>query len=63
MGRGMGMGKGMRYGPMPQASGMGPTMPQPTKEQELQMLKQQADFMKQQIEGINKRISELEEKK
>lgn len=35
MGRGMGhgMGGGMGYGPMPQASGMGPSIPQPTKEQ------------------------------
>jgi len=64
MGRGMGMGKGMGggmgYGQMPQAPGMGPTMPQLTKEQELQMLKQQSAFMKQQIEEINKRIKELE---
>lgn len=64
MGRGMGRGMGMGYGigPMPQYS-QPPGFPQPTKEQELQMLKQQVDFLKQQLDMINSRIKELENKK
>ena len=73
MGRGMGS-RGMGYGPISQAPGtqqtpptgpmpsMGPTGPQPTREQELQALKQQANFLRQQLDAINKRISELEKK-
>jgi len=73
-GMGRGMGYGMGYGPMPQAPGvqsspaapqapgMGPAGPQPTPEQELQALKQQADFLRQQLDAINKRIGELEKK-
>ena len=60
MGRGMGMGYGI--GQMPQYS-QPPGFPQPTKEQELQMLKQQVDFLKQQLDMINSRIKELENKK
>lgn len=65
MGRGMGMRRGMGYGfgPMQQPP-MPPTgSPQPTPEQELQMLKQQADFLKHQVDMINQRIRELENKK
>ncbi len=64
MGRGMGRGMGMGYGigQMPQYS-QPPGFPQPTKEQELQMLKQQVDFLKQQLDMINNRIKELENKK
>ncbi|NOR18147.1 dinitrogenase iron-molybdenum cofactor biosynthesis protein [candidate division WOR-3 bacterium] len=60
MGRGMGMGYGI--GPMPQYS-QPPGSPQPTKEQELQMLRQQVDSLKQQLDMINNRIKELENKK
>ncbi|MCK4251528.1 DUF5320 family protein [candidate division WOR-3 bacterium] len=64
MGRGMGRGMGMGYGigPMPQYS-QPPGSPQPTKEQELQMLRQQVDSLKQQLDMINNRIKELENKK
>lgn len=64
MGRGMGRGMGMGYGigPMPQYS-QPPVSPQPTKEQELQMLRQQVDSLKQQLDMINNRIKELENKK
>jgi len=40
-----------------------PGMPQPTKEQELQMLKEQANFMKQEMDEINKRLNELSKNK
>jgi len=60
-GRGVGMGRGMGAG-MPGAPGGGP-LPQMTREQELDMLKQQARAMMEQLKGIQKRISDLEEKK
>jgi len=64
MGRGMGSGMGMGYGISPIPQYPSPTgFPQPTKEQELQMLKQQVDFLKQQLDMINSRIKELENKK
>jgi hypothetical protein len=44
------------WGAMPFA-GPAPSMP---KEQELQMLKSQAQWIKQQLEQINQRIAELE---
>ena len=50
---GMGMGAGM----VPGASMTPPA--QMTKEQELEMLKQQADALQQQIEEINARIREI----
>jgi len=54
---GFGMGRGrcwpsMSYGPTGGAT--------PSPDQELQLLKQQADFLRQQLDAINKRISELE---
>lgn len=69
MGRGMGGGWGRQMGYPPQppgaASSQPPSMtpPQSTPEQELQALKQQAEFLRQQIDMINKRIVELEKKK
>jgi len=72
MGRGMGMGGGMGRGggmgmgggppfaqPMPQ-----PPMPPPQQmntAQELQMLKGQAEALRQQLEQLNQRIKQLEE--
>ena len=53
MGRGMGRGAGM----VPGAS-MTP-LAQMTKEQELEMLKQQGDALQQQIEEVNARIREI----
>jgi predicted Fe-Mo cluster-binding NifX family protein len=66
MGMGAGMGRGsMNYGsePMQQPPMSQPGFPQPNPEQELQMLKQQANYLKQQLETISKRIKELENKK
>jgi len=76
MGRGRGMGRGMGWGggwpgvgygptsgPPGAGPGMGPTTSQLTPEQELQMLKQQADFLQQQLDAIRKRIEELGKKK
>lgn len=74
MGRGMGMGGGMgrgmgRWGamgpgmqPMPASQAGFPPQQQMTKEQELQMLKDQAEAMKQQMDQILNRIKDLEEK-
>jgi hypothetical protein len=44
----------------PQAPGVAPA--QATPEQELQACRQQADFLRQQMEAISKRIAELEKK-
>jgi len=67
MGAGMGrsMGRDTGYGsePMQQPPMSQPGFPQPNPEQELQMLKQQANYLKQQLETISKRIKELENKK
>jgi hypothetical protein len=38
-----------------------PAGPMMTSEQELNLLKNQADFLKQQLEQIDKRVKELEE--
>jgi len=71
MGRGMGMGRGMAMNP-----GMNPGMqsmypPQPgfpqapqqmTPGQEVQMLKDQAELMKQQLDQILNRINDIEKK-
>jgi predicted Fe-Mo cluster-binding NifX family protein len=74
MGRGMGMGGGMgrgmgRWGsmgpgmqPMPASQAGFPPQQQMTKEQELQMLKEHAEAMKQQLDQIVNRIKDLEEK-
>ena len=71
MGRGMGMGGGMGRG-MGMAPGMQPAPPPPggfvpqqqpmAPQQELQMLKNQAEGMKQQLDQIFNRINELEQK-
>jgi hypothetical protein len=64
MGRGMGrwgsMGPGMQ--PMPASQAGFPPQQQMTKEQELQMLKEHAEAMKQQLDQIVNRIKDLEEK-
>ena len=66
MGRGRGMGYpyapspyggGLPYTPNPYGAGFAPGYGQ---EQELDMLKSQADMLSQQMEQINSRISELE---
>jgi predicted Fe-Mo cluster-binding NifX family protein len=63
MGMGRGMGKGMGMG---RGTGMGPgIMPQPTPqamspEQEIEMLKSQAQMMAQQLNEIQRRIEELQ---
>jgi hypothetical protein len=66
MGRGMGMGGGMgrwgAMGPGMQPMGGFPPQQQMTKEQELQMLKEHAEAMKQQMDQILNRINELEKK-
>ena len=75
MGRGMGMGGGMGGGmgrgggrwnamgpdmqPMPSSQPGFPPQQQMTKEQELQMLKDQTEAMKQQLDQIASRIKEL----
>jgi predicted Fe-Mo cluster-binding NifX family protein len=68
-GRGQGMGRGMGMGPgvqpmMPPAGFPQPNMPQSqmTQEQELEMLKDQAEAMKQQLDQITNRIKNLESK-
>ena len=67
MGAGGGMGRGMMGGgfqAMPYGTGTSPGVPSPmTKDQELQFLKNQAQALGQQLEQINSRIKELEEKK
>jgi predicted Fe-Mo cluster-binding NifX family protein len=59
MGRGTGMGPGAGFGSPPPGSGW----PSQSPEQELENLKQQADFLRQQLENIAKKIEELENKK
>lgn len=68
-GIGRGMGRG-RFGPgMGGGGGMGgPTAGMalgtpPTSQQEVESLKQQADFLKKQLEAIGRRIKELEKKR
>jgi len=58
--RGFGMGFGRGFGPgfVPPAPLM---QPQPTKEQEMQILKQDLEFLNNQVDAIKKRIQELEE--
>jgi predicted Fe-Mo cluster-binding NifX family protein len=57
MGRGMGIGRGMGMGPgmMPQA--VPPTM---SREQQIEMLKNQAQMLGQQLNEIQRRLEELE---
>ena len=64
-GRGRGMGMGMRYGMgMSQQTAYPaaiPPAPQMTKEQEIQMLKDQMKMLQKQLENIKKRLKELKE--
>ena len=63
MGRGRGMGMGRRAGGFMQATYPGaPMMPTPpmTKEQEIQMLRNQMKVLQDQLEQIKKRLRELE---
>ena len=59
MGRGMGRGTGMGSGMMSQ---MPPAYDPVNEEQELQMLKGEAQLMSQQLTDIQHRINELERK-
>ena len=43
------------------APAYGPYAPQPTREQEAEVLKQQAEWLKGQLDAISKRIAELEQ--
>jgi len=43
------------------APAYGPYAPQPTREQEAEMLKQQAEWLRGQLDAISKRIAELEQ--
>lgn len=64
MGRGMGGGRGVGAGPRPPASMPAPTPEAPpslSKEEELDMLKQQAEAMTGQVQEIQRRIRRLEE--
>ena len=65
MGRGRGMGRGMGMGQQ-QPMGLPPQPPQAPqigKENELQMLEDQTQMLKQQMDQIQKRIAELSKKK
>jgi predicted Fe-Mo cluster-binding NifX family protein len=64
-GRGRGIGRGLGGGMGAGMAGFPMTGPSPqmSKEQELDMLKQQARAMAEQLEEIQKRIAELEKKK
>lgn len=62
MGRGMGLGAQTGGGPAPGPGGPGAGMPgPPTKKEELEVLKSQAQEMQGQLEQIMNRIKELEE--
>ena len=62
-GRGMGMGyPGMPY-PQGGAFQVSPAASQIPKEQEINLLKDQAKALQQQLEQIKKRIDELEKEK
>jgi len=61
-GFGMGMawrrGRGRAFGFAP-----APFVPTPTREQELDVLHSQADWLKEQMDAINQRIGELDQQK
>ena len=61
-GRGFGMGRWWRYGGYPIASpyGFAPYAPSYTPDQEMDVLHQQAKMLGEQLDDIQKRISELE---
>ncbi|RLI37260.1 dinitrogenase iron-molybdenum cofactor biosynthesis protein [Candidatus Bathyarchaeota archaeon] len=72
MGRGMGRGMGMRRGmggfmppaypgPVAPLAPTAPSTPQMTKEQEIQLLKEQMKTLQKQLEQIKKRLKELGE--
>ena len=64
MGRGGGMGRGRGMGRGMAANTPGPQTPiSPPKENELSLLKQQAEAMAQQMQQIQERIRQLEEEK
>ncbi|MBN2467690.1 MAG: DUF5320 domain-containing protein [Deltaproteobacteria bacterium] len=50
---------GMPYGAVPTAATV-PFTPGPTKQQEMDALKNQADYLAETLEGIKKRMTELE---
>jgi hypothetical protein len=58
-GAGMGRGYGRGYGWYPPA--MGPAFPYSTAD-EMEMLRAEADYLKNSLEAINKRMDELETK-
>jgi len=60
LGRGLAMrrGRGRAFGFAP-----APFSPAPTREQELDMLRGQADWLKEQMDAINQRIGELDQQK
>jgi len=61
MGRGMVIGRGMRGAMQPTYPGVtAPSVPQISKEQEIQMLKDQMKVLQDQLEQIKKRLKELE---
>ena len=64
-GRGMGRGMGMRGFVPPAYPGVPsvPTMSQVSKEQEVQMLRNQMELLQAQLDQIMKRLEELREKK
>jgi len=58
MGRGRGMGMTAPYPPPPYSPLSGPTPAMP-KEQEIQMLEGQSNYLQAELERIKKRIAEL----
>lgn len=68
-GMGRGLGRGMRgvmgygFGPAQQSSALPADFSQSPPVHELRALKQQADYLKQQLDIVNNRIKELESKK
>ncbi len=65
---GRGRGWGWRGDFYPSAANYGPVAPYPANqgispEDETNMLKQQAEYMKQSLDAINKRLAEIEKKK
>ena len=69
-GRGRGMGRGRGYGwpawsgnVNPYAYGASPIAPQISVQQELEGLKGQAEYLEDTLDGIKKRIEELENQK
>jgi len=59
-GRGRGRGRGRGYGRRRGWFGFRPFAPEITPQQEADMLREEAEFMQNEIQSINQRISELE---